>query len=87
VLFFFSVGCGGCGPSTQALAQVQQAVGTKANFVAVDVGPGETEQDIKAFLTANRPPASPTPATPMIARSTARLAAQHPDPDPGLRLS
>jgi hypothetical protein len=54
VLFFFSVGCGGCGPATRALAQVQQAVGTKANFVAVDVAPGETEQDIKAFLTANQ---------------------------------
>jgi cytochrome oxidase Cu insertion factor (SCO1/SenC/PrrC family) len=54
VLFFFSVGCGGCGPATRALAQVQQGIGTKANFVAVDVAPGETEQDIKAFLTANQ---------------------------------
>ncbi|WP_344867232.1 TlpA family protein disulfide reductase [Amycolatopsis ultiminotia] len=54
VLFFFSVGCGGCGPATHALAQAQQAVGTKANFVAVDIGPGETEQDITDFLTANQ---------------------------------
>ncbi|MBN7324402.1 TlpA family protein disulfide reductase [Mycobacterium sp. 4D054] len=54
VLFFFSVGCGGCGPATHTLAQVQQAVGTKANFVAVDIGPGETEQDITDFLTANQ---------------------------------
>ena len=51
VLFFFSVECGGCGPSAQALAQAQQAVGGKANFVAVDVAGYETAADVTSFLT------------------------------------
>lgn len=50
VLFFFSVECGGCGPSAQALAQARQAVGDKANFVAVDVAGNETEADVTGFL-------------------------------------
>lgn len=50
VLFFFSVECGSCGPATQALAQVQQTVGERANFVAVDVAPYETEADVAGFL-------------------------------------
>jgi thiol-disulfide isomerase/thioredoxin len=50
VLFFFSVECGGCGPSAQTLAQAQQAVGDKANFVAVDAAGYETEADVKSFL-------------------------------------
>lgn len=54
VLFFFSVECGGCGPSAQALAQAQKAVEDKANFVAVDVAGYETEADVKGFLATNR---------------------------------
>ncbi|MGH3679386.1 MAG: TlpA family protein disulfide reductase [Natronosporangium sp.] len=52
VLFFFSVECGGCGPSAQALAHAQQAVGDKATFVAVDVAGYETETDVTSFLTS-----------------------------------
>jgi thiol-disulfide isomerase/thioredoxin len=52
VLLFFSVECGGCGPSAQALAQAQQATGNRANFVAVDVAGYETEADVKRFLSS-----------------------------------
>lgn len=51
VLLFFSVECGGCGPTAQDVAKVQKSVGDKANFVAVDVAGYETEADVKAFLT------------------------------------
>jgi peroxiredoxin len=52
VLFFFSVECGGCGPATQALAQAQQTVGDRANFVVVDVAAYETPAEIADFLAA-----------------------------------
>jgi thiol-disulfide isomerase/thioredoxin len=52
VLLFFSVECGGCGPSAQALAQAQQATGNRANFVAVDVAGYETEAAVTRFLTS-----------------------------------
>ncbi|WP_406690318.1 thioredoxin-like domain-containing protein [Saccharopolyspora sp. ID03-671] len=53
-LFFFSVNCGTCGPGAVALAQAHQALGDKARFVAVDVAPSETDEDIRGFLTGNR---------------------------------
>lgn len=53
VLFFFSVDCGSCGPGAQALAQAQEA-NPGANYVAVDVDPGETSADVREFLTANQ---------------------------------
>ncbi|MEO3936879.1 thioredoxin-like domain-containing protein [Dermatophilaceae bacterium Soc4.6] len=52
-LFFYSVECGACGPGAQSLAQVQKAVGAKANFVAVNVNPGDTAGDISGFLRDN----------------------------------
>lgn len=51
VLLFFSVECGGCGPTAQDVARVQRSVGDNANFVAVDVAGYETEADVKGFLT------------------------------------
>lgn len=51
VLFFFSVECGGCGPSAQALAEAQRDVGDRAAFVAVDIAGYETPADVKRFLT------------------------------------
>lgn len=50
---FFSVECGSCGPTAQALAQAQQTGGETANFVAVDIAGYETDADVKGFLTAN----------------------------------
>lgn len=54
VLFFFSIGCGGCGPTAQALGDVAKAAGANATFVAVDIDPGVTDQSIKEFLIANQ---------------------------------
>lgn len=51
VLFFFSVECGGCGPSAQALAEAQRSVRDKASFVAVDIAGYETVEDVQGFLT------------------------------------
>jgi len=53
-LFFYSVECGACGPGAQALAEAQNAVGAKANFVAVNVNPGDTDGDINGFLRDNQ---------------------------------
>lgn len=51
VVLFFSVECGGCGPTANALAQVQADDPTAANFVVVDVAAYETAGDIEGFLT------------------------------------
>lgn len=53
VLLFFGVSCGGCGPTSTALAQIQQQNPDAANFVGVDITPGETDGDVRGFLTAN----------------------------------
>jgi len=53
VVLFFSVECGGCGPTATALAQVQAADPGAADFVVVDVAAYETAKDIKEFLAAN----------------------------------
>lgn len=53
-LFFYSVECGACGPGAHSLAEAQKAVGTKANFVAVNVNPGDTAGDISGFLRDNQ---------------------------------
>lgn len=53
-LFFYSVECGACGPGAQSLAEAQKAVGAKANFVAVNVNPGDTDGDINGFLRDNQ---------------------------------
>lgn len=52
VVLFFSVECGGCGPTANALAQAQADDPAAANFVVVDVAAYETESDIKRFLDA-----------------------------------
>lgn len=50
VALFFSVECGGCGPTAKALDQVQADDPTAANFVVVDVAAYETASDIEGFL-------------------------------------
>lgn len=52
VLFFFSSTCGSCGPGARALAQAQRGL-AHANYVAVDVDPGDTIADVRSFLMAN----------------------------------
>lgn len=53
VVLFFSVECGGCGPTANALASVQADDPAVASFVIVDVAAYETERDIRRFLDAN----------------------------------
>ena len=53
VLLFFSVECGSCGPTAQAMAQAQQTGGQTANFIAVDIAGYETDAAVKGFLTTN----------------------------------
>lgn len=54
VLFFFSVECGACGPGAQALADVQRQDPQRANFVAVNINTGDTDQSIREFLGQNQ---------------------------------
>ncbi|MFD4190514.1 TlpA family protein disulfide reductase [Amycolatopsis thermoflava] len=49
-LFFFSVGCGECAGGAKSLAQAARAAGGKAEFLAVDMDPSESTQDITGFL-------------------------------------
>lgn len=53
VLLFLGVNCGGCGPTATALGQLQQQAPAAANFVGVDITPGETDSDVRGFLTTN----------------------------------
>ena len=53
VLLFFSVECGGCGPTANALADAQAADPGAADFAVVDVAGYETASDIESFLHAN----------------------------------
>lgn len=50
VLLFFSVECGGCGPTAQGLAQAQAQDPKAADFAVVDVAAYETAKDIEGFL-------------------------------------
>lgn len=52
VLLFFSVECGGCGPTANALAEAQAADPAAADFAVVDVAGYETASDIEGFLRA-----------------------------------
>ncbi|MGD9430699.1 TlpA family protein disulfide reductase [Arthrobacter russicus] len=45
--------CGACGPGTRVLAEVQNSSPAAANYVAVDIAPYETAEEIKEFLAAN----------------------------------
>lgn len=54
VLFFFSIECGLCGPATQELAGVQRSLPAQANFVAVDIAPYETAEEIEDFLAGHQ---------------------------------
>ncbi|MEJ7704375.1 MAG: redoxin domain-containing protein [Geodermatophilaceae bacterium] len=53
VIFFFSATCGSCAAGAQALADAQQT-NPEANYVAVDIDPSETADDVREFLTANQ---------------------------------
>lgn len=53
VLLFLGVHCGGCGPTAAALGQLQQQNPGAANFVGVDITPGETDSDVRGFLDTN----------------------------------
>ena len=53
VLFFFSIECGACGPGTQVLAEVQRSSPAAVNYVAVDIAPYETVDEITEFLAGN----------------------------------
>ena len=52
VIFFFSATCGTCGPGARALAEAQTST-PGANYVAVDVDPGESVAVVREFLTTN----------------------------------
>lgn len=52
VIFFFSVNCGTCGPGAQALAEAQAST-PEVNYVAVDIDPTESVDDVREFLTTN----------------------------------
>lgn len=52
VVFFFSATCGTCGPGAQALAETQAGT-PDANYVAVDVDPNDSVEDVREFLDAN----------------------------------
>jgi len=52
VVFFFSATCATCGPGAQALAEAQAST-PDANYVAVDIDPNESVDDVREFLTAN----------------------------------
>lgn len=52
VVFFFSATCGTCGPGARALAEAQAST-PDANYVAVDIDPNESVNDVQEFLTAN----------------------------------
>ncbi|MHA7156208.1 thioredoxin-like domain-containing protein [Arthrobacter sp. TMN-50] len=53
VLFFFSIECGTCGPATNVLAELQRESPDEAHYVAVDIAPYETVEEIEAFLGEN----------------------------------
>ncbi|MCA0329875.1 MAG: redoxin domain-containing protein [Actinobacteria bacterium] len=53
VVLFFSVECGGCGPTAKALADAQAADPAAADFAVVDVAGYETANDVESFLRAN----------------------------------
>lgn len=53
VLLFLGVNCGGCGPTATALGRLQAQAPGAANFVGVDITPGESASDVRGFLTAN----------------------------------
>jgi len=50
VLLFFSVECGGCGPTANALAQARAQDPKAADFGVIDVAAYETSKDIEGFL-------------------------------------
>lgn len=52
VIFFFSATGGTCGPGARALAEAQAST-PDANYVAVDIDPNESVNDVQEFLTAN----------------------------------
>ncbi|WP_343603176.1 TlpA disulfide reductase family protein [Mycobacterium sp.] len=59
-VFFFSVGCGECLGGGKSLAQAAATVGDKAQFLAVDMDPGDSKDAISGFLHAINSPELPT---------------------------
>lgn len=53
VLFFFSIECGTCGSGARVLAELQRSSPVAGNYVAVDIAPYETADQIREFLTGN----------------------------------
>ena len=53
VLLFFSVECGGCGPTANALAAARAADPAAADYALVDVAGYETPADIEQFIDDN----------------------------------
>jgi len=53
-LFFFSTHCASCGPGAQAVAEAKKNNAVKANFVAVNINPDDTVDDIRSFLRDNQ---------------------------------
>ncbi len=48
-MFYFSVGCGECVGDAKSLAQAAERLGDKADFVLVDMDPGESAQIVSGF--------------------------------------
>jgi len=53
VLLFFTVECGGCGPTANALADARAADPAAADYALVDVAGYETPADIEQFIADN----------------------------------
>lgn len=52
-VFFFSVGCGECVDGVRSLGQAATAAkqaGTEADFLAIDMDPGESRETIEGFM-------------------------------------
>ncbi|MEU0670660.1 TlpA disulfide reductase family protein [Streptomyces lavendulocolor] len=49
-LFFFTPGCSSCAEGMKSLARATDTVGDKADVLAVDMNPGDSEQAILEFL-------------------------------------
>lgn len=98
-LFFFSVGCGECAGGAKSLAKAAHAVGSKADFLAVDTDPSESGQTIAKFLNVVGSPALPAAidtgavlsrrfqvsalSTLVVLDSAGKVTYRATDPDPG----
>lgn len=58
-LFFFSVGCGECAGGADSLNKASAALGTSADYLLVDVDPGESKDFINEFRDYIKAPELP----------------------------